>query len=147
MLTAVIAATVASACPTADPRAALLAIHEDARKAHLTGNAELLAKGADAQVTMADGGVVRSETPGGIQAFFTGYFQRIRYSEWSDQASPIVAISPDGQTGWMAVGIAARYTTADAPDAVKSFKSSWIATYRKVGCDWKMTGIASNVVQ
>jgi len=29
----------------------------------------------------------------------------------------------------------------------KSFKSSWIATYQRERCDWRMTAIASDVVE
>ena len=82
-----------------------------------------------------------------FEQFFTGYFKRVRYREWSDASPPIVAISPDGKLGWMAVAIVAKYTRADKPEeGEKSFKSSWIATYERANCTWRMTGIASSVV-
>ena len=50
--------------------------------------------------------------------------------------------------GWMAVELEAIYTSAGAPAPVeKRFKSSWIATYGREGCTWKMTGIASSIVE
>jgi hypothetical protein len=49
--------------------------------------------------------------------------------------------------GWMAVKVRARYIERAKPEAgEKAFKSSWIATYQRVGCEWKMTGNASAVV-
>lgn len=137
--------TAAAACPAVDPRVELLAIHESARTAHLTGDAGLIAASADANVIMADGGSVRKQTAEQVRSFFSGYFQRVRYSQWSDQRPPEIAISPDGQIGWMAVAINARLSPTGQPQAIRSFRSSWIATYRKVGCAWKMTGIASNI--
>jgi len=58
-----------------------------------------------------------------------------------------VTISPDGQMAWMAVAVEARYTQIDKPAAgEKTFRGSWIATYQRDRCAWRMTGIASNVV-
>jgi hypothetical protein len=49
---------------------------------------------------------------------------------------------------WMAVEIEAHFTRADQPaDGERSFKSSWIATYQRDKCAWRMTGIASDVVE
>ena len=60
----------------------------------------------------------------------------------------MVTISPDGQMAWMAVEVAAKYTRADKPaEGERSFKSSWIATYARDNCAWRMTGIASEVVE
>lgn len=60
---------------------------------------------------------------------------------------PVVAISPDGQMAWMAVEVEAQYTqTAKPAEGEKTFKSSWIATYQRDKCAWRMTGMASNVV-
>ena len=137
----------AAACPAADLRSELIEVHEAARTAHLKGDASLMAAHSDDRITMADRGTVRVQTRQEVTSFFEGYFKRVRYGEWSDQAPPTVVVSPDGQLGSMAVAISARYTTADAPSVEKAFKSSWIATYRRVGCAWKMTGNASNIVQ
>jgi hypothetical protein len=76
-----------------------------------------------------------------------GYFARVRYLEWSDIAPPLIRISPDGQMGWMAANVRARYIERAKPEAgEKAFKSSWIATYQRQGCEWKMTGNSSAVV-
>jgi hypothetical protein len=48
---------------------------------------------------------------------------------------------------WSNVCFRARYIERAKPEAgEKAFKSSWIATYQRVGCEWKMTGNASAVV-
>jgi len=138
---------VSTACPAADLRAELLAVHEATRQAHLSGDAAPIAAAADHQLLLADGGAVRTQTRAQVAQHFTGYFSRVRYREWRDASPPVVTISPDGQLAWMAVELEARYTRIDKPDeGEKTFKSSWIATYRREACAWRMTGMASNVV-
>ena len=140
--------TAASTCPAADARADLIALHETARQAHLRGDASLIAGTIGDQLLMADNGVIRTQSNADVAQFFSSYFKRVRYNAWQDVDPPVVVISPDGQLAWMAVGVAARYTRADKPeDGEKSFKSSWIATYARDDCRWRMTGIASDVVE
>jgi len=79
---------------------------------------------------------------------FAAYFGRVRYTVWEDLEPVHVALSEDGQSGWMAVAIEARLTAdgADGQVQERAFESSWIATYAKVDGRWLMTGIASSVV-
>ena len=134
-------------CPAADLRAEALAAHETTRQAHLRGDAALLASRVADTLVLADNGAVRVQSNAEVAQFFTGYFKRTRYAQWRDTKPPVVAISPDGQMAWMAVELVARYTRADKPnDGEKTFKSSWIATYKRDKCAWQLTGIASNVV-
>lgn len=138
---------VQASCPATDARAELLALHEAARQAHLRGDAAPLAAAIGDKLLLAENGGIRVQTKAEVAQFFAGYFSRIRYSEWRDVSPPVVQVSPDGRMGWMAVELEARYTRADKPDeGEKSFKSSWIATYERANCEWRMTGIASDVV-
>ena len=134
-------------CPATDARAELLSIHEAARQAHLRGDATPLAAAIGDKLLLAENGGIRVQTKAQVAQFFAGYFSRVRYSEWRDVSPPVVHVSPDGRMGWMAVELEARYTRADKPEeGEKSFKSSWIATYERDNCEWRMTGIASDVV-
>src|SRR4051794_32414036 len=117
-------------CPATDPRAEVLAVHETTRRAHLSGDAALLATTAADRLVVADGGAVRLQTHDELAEFYAGYFKRVRYRQWRDASPPIVTISPDGQMAWMAVAVEARYTQIDKPaEGEKTFRSSWIATY------------------
>jgi hypothetical protein len=135
-------------CPTREEAAAQLrAAHEVSRRAHLEGNAELMAPGMADQMVVASNGDLTVNPREKTISFFKGYFARVKYLEWSDSEPPIVHVSPDGRMGWMAVKVRARYLDRTKPEAgEKAFKSSWIATYQRAGCDWKMTGNASAVV-
>ena len=138
---------VQAACPATDARAELLSLHEAARQAHLRGDAAPLAAAIGDKLLLAENGGIRVQTKAEVAQFFAGYFNRVRYSEWRDVSPPVVQVSPDGRMGWMAVELEARYSRADKPEeGEKSFKSSWIATYERDNCQWRMTGIASDVV-
>jgi hypothetical protein len=135
-------------CSTGEEAAAeLRAAHEAARRAHLEGNADLMAPGMADQIVLVSNGNLSVNPKEKMISFFKGYFARVKYLEWSDAAPPMINISPDSQMGWMAVKVRARYLERAKPEASeKAFKSSWIATYQRVGCEWKMTGNSSAVV-
>jgi hypothetical protein len=135
-------------CPATDAKAELLSVHEAARQAHLRGDAAPIAAATGEQLLLAENGRVRTQTNAEVAQFFIDYFKRVRYREWRDVTPPVVTVSPDQQMAWMAVELEAKYTRADKPaEGEKSFRSSWIATYKRDRCAWRMTGIASDVVE
>ena len=138
----------APGCSTGEQAAAeLRATHEAARRAHLAGDAELMAPGTADRIVVVSNGEVSVRSRDELIGFFKGYFARVKYLEWSDSAPPVINVSEDGRTGWMAVKVRARYVEPGKPEiAEKAFKSSWIATFERIGCEWKMTGNASAVV-
>lgn len=135
-------------CSTGSEAAAgIQAAHEAARRAHLEGNAELMAPGMADEMALVSNGNISVNPKEKMIDFFKGYFARVKYLEWSDAAPPVIHVSPDGQMGWIGVKVRARYVDRAKPEAgEKAFKSSWIATYERVGCEWKMTGNSSAVV-
>ena len=135
-------------CSTGEKAAAeLRASHEADRRAHLEGNAELMAPGMADEVVLVSNGNVSVNAKEKMISFFKGYFARVKYLEWSDAAPPVIKVSPDGQMGWMAVKVRERYLERSKPEAgEKAFKSSWISTYQRLGCEWKLTGNSSAVV-
>jgi hypothetical protein len=138
----------AARCSTGDEAAAeLRAAHETDRRAHLEGDAELMAPGMGDEVVLVSNGDLRVVPRDRMIGFFKTYFARVKYLEWSDSAPPLIRLSPDGRMGWMSVKVRARYVERAKPEAgEKAFRSSWIATYERVGCGWKMTGNASAVI-
>ena len=142
------AAAAATQCTTGEAaKAEILANHEVSRRAHLEGNAALMEPRMADEALIVSNGDISANSREKTLAFFKGYFSRVKYLEWSDAEPPRVHVSPDGQMAWMAVKVRARYLDRTKPEAgEKKFKSSWIATYQRVGCAWKMTGNASAVV-
>jgi hypothetical protein len=137
-----------SSCPATDAEAELLSLHEKTRQAHLQGEAGLIAGTIGDKLLLVEKGTIRTQSNQEVAQFFTGYLKRVRYSQWRDVSPPVVTISPDGQMAWMAVAVEAKYRRADkAREGEKSFRSSWIATYSRENCAWRMTGIASDIVE
>lgn len=134
-------------CSTgAEAAAELRATHEAARRAHLEGDAELMRPAMADQLVLVSNGDLSVNSKEKMISFFKSYFSRVEYVEWSDAAPPTIEVSPDARTGWMAVKVRARYVDRAKPEAgEKAFKSSWIATYQRIGCEWKMTGNSSAV--
>ena len=138
----------AQACDATNAKAELLSLHETTRQAHLQGDAAKLAGTIGDRLLMAEKGTIRTQSKVEVAQFFAGYLERVRYSQWRDVSPPVMTISPDGNMAWMAVEVEARYTRADKPaDGEKSFRSSWIATYERHDCAWRMTGIASDIAE
>jgi hypothetical protein len=140
---------VAAQAPSVDEKA-LLAIHESARQAHLTGDADLLVASTAESFIDASRGVFTRSTRADSRRRFREYFKVAKYSVWADTQPPKVEVSGDGTLAWMAVSIHAELTVAQRDGSgrtPRSFESSWIATYRKFDGQWKMVGISSNVVE
>ena len=127
---------------------ALLTVHELERRAHLEGDARLLASTFADHIWEASRGQLTRLSRADVEERFRAYFATVRYSVWDDLLAPHVWVAPEGRSGWMAVHIEARLTGTggDAPSN-REFESAWIATYEKVDGRWLMTGIASSVVE
>jgi len=145
LTTAAAFAQAASPRPTSSA-AELLQQHENARRAHLNGDAALLASGAAGTVLDLHDGEISRLTRDQLRQRFQQYFAAVKYQEWSDVEPPVVRVSSDGRMGWMAVKIKARLTRkVDKGEERVAFVSSWIATYEKQRDGWKMVAVSSAV--
>ena len=129
-------------------RELLLELHEQDRRAHLAGDADLLTAGMADFVWEASRGCLNRLSLAELNERFRSYFSSVRYSVWEDLQPPHVSVSADGRHAWMAVEIEARMTalTADGKEDQHAFESSWISVYEKSDDRWLMVGIASSVV-
>lgn len=130
---------------------ALLALHAQDRRAHLDGDADLLASGMADHIWEASRGQLTRLTRKDVRDRFARYFETVRYSIWDDLVDPHVSVAGDGLSAWMAVHIEATVLSVGEPGAdvapqTRRFESSWIATYEKEQGRWLMAGISSSVV-
>jgi hypothetical protein len=135
--------------PRSADQQALLDLHDQDRRAHLAGDAELLTAGMAEHVWEAGRGGINRLSRAEMRERFAAYFGSVRYLVWDDLAPPHVYVSADATAGWMAVAIEARLSALDesGQPVERAFESSWIATYEKLDGRWLMTGIASSVVE
>jgi hypothetical protein len=136
------------AAQTSKDEAEIIAGHERARKAHLTGDADLLASGIAEKFIEAGRGRVTEKTREQVRRMFSEYFKVAKYSVWRDTFPPRVTISGDGKMAWMIVGVHGELTLKDEKTGESrpaSFESSWIAALEKIDGAWKTVGISSSV--
>jgi Domain of unknown function (DUF4440) len=147
--TFVLSLLLASAAPQASTdEAAIIARHEQARKAHLTGDADMLVSGIAEKFIEAGRGKVTEKTREQVRRMFAEYFRVAKYSVWRDTFPPKVTISGDGKMAWMIVGVHGELTVRDektGKSEPRSFESSWIAALQKIDGTWKMVAISSSV--
>lgn len=126
---------------------ALLDLHSKAREAHLKGDADMLAQTvADEHVDVGRGKFNRV-TREQLRERFTKVFATRKYSKWDSVVPPVVHIARDGNTGWMAVQLAATLTVREdgkKPETI-NFDMAWLANYEKQNGQWRMVAISYNV--
>lgn len=127
-----------------DDVAALIELHEVQRRAHLIGDADLLATVFADEIRESSRGETSTLTRESMRDRFRSYFAAMRYLEWADVEPPFVRVV--GSLAWMLVRVRARRVDlAGAP--IPGFEASWIAIYEQTDGRWAMTGIASSVVE
>ena len=143
LLVAFLAVSLTSPALAADPDTdALLALHRQAREAHLTGNADLLASGTADQLLVISRAKIHRQSREDVRKFFQRYLAETMYSMWDDVVPPEIRLSPDRKMAWMAIHIRAHAKQAGED---LDFESAWIATYEKHAGGWRMTTISSSI--
>lgn len=128
-----------------DDRAALLALHEAQRRAHLAEDAAgLVALFADDFVELREGVLVRP-TRAASEARLRRYFEAVEFLAWDDLAPPEIRLSDDGTLATMAVQKLVRLRTvgADGSPSVERTIFAWLATCVREEGGWRLAGVVS----
>jgi ketosteroid isomerase-like protein len=144
----IVAASFTEICFSQSPdQQKILALHEQARRAHLQGDAKLLADTVADSLVNVQAGEVETLTRDQLRQQFEERFRKVKYSLWEDVAAPSIHISPDGKMTWAVIQIHAKYRDRNgaALGDEHEFRSSWIATFEKQGDFWRMAAISSGV--
>lgn len=129
-----------------DPRATLLALHEDVMQAHRESNPNLLLRSEAQDYVSANRGQVTQPTLESRQARFQQYLGTTRFTEYIDLVPPVVRVSSDGTLGWVIVQVRAAgvQTTQDGRSQPLAFESAWVELYERRGGSWYRVGNVSN---
>jgi hypothetical protein len=124
----------------------LLRCHRVIMDGHLFGQtAGMKAQQADSLTILSDGDIFK--VPGNQPASMIDKIMASRdYTVYDDLVRPQVQVSDDGTLAWLTARIHAkgfRFDETGNPTIPLEFTCSWIELYKKVGEDWKMTGIVS----
>ena len=132
--------------PPLDPRAELLALHEEVMRAHRESNADLLLRSEAPDHVSASRGQITQPTLDVRQARFREYLGKTRFTEYIDLVPPVVRVSNDGSLGWVIVQVrgAGVQTSQDGGSKPLVFESAWIELYERRGGSWYRIGNVSN---
>jgi hypothetical protein len=148
---AVLALAVLSCAPGTDRRssddeARLLLLHEEAMRAHLESNVDLLLQGEEDDYIVSSRGEVSHPDREARRQFLGPYLKSTSFSVYRDLIPPVVKVSKDGSLGWVIVQVEAKgeQTEPDGAVAPLEFVSSWISLYEKRNGRWVGIGNVSN---
>jgi hypothetical protein len=143
---------VSLSCTTAGPAGRegdareLLKLHENALRAHLESDVELLFEDEADDYVVAGRGEISTPATAERREFLGPYLKRTRFSIYRDQVPPIVKVSADGSLGWVIAQVEARgdQTAEDGTVQPLEFVSAWIELYEKRDGRWLRVGNVSN---
>lgn len=145
LLTSLSCATTGSTHREADARE-LLKLHEEALRAHLDSDIDLLLAAEADESVIASRGEVSTRATEERKEFLGPYLQQTRFSIYRDLIPPIVKVSADGSLGWVIAQVEAQgeQTAADGTVERLEFVSAWIELYEKRDGRWLRVGNVSN---
>jgi Domain of unknown function (DUF4440) len=128
-----------------DPEAAIRAVHDADRIAHLRGDPGALAVNCGPRMLSVSNGAISIQTPEEVRARFEAYFRGITHTTWEDVESPIIRVSDSGDLAYAIYRVHSHYTPNTTPSDREEtdFISAWIATYELIDGTWKLTSVAS----
>ena len=116
-----------------DDVAALRAVLQAEREAHLTRDTARFVAGFADSMASVNRGVVRRQAREDYRARFQSYFDAVTFEAWDDRAAPRIEISEDGTLAYAIVEKTVR--TRDA-DTTATTEFAWVSIYRKVDGRW-----------
>ena len=135
-----------NSAPPLDARAELLALHEEAMRAHRESNVDLLLRSEAPDFISANRGQITQPTLDARRARLQQYLGTTRFTEYIDLVPPVARASKDGSLGWVIVQVrgAGVQTTQDGGSQPLAFESAWIELYEHRGGSWYRVGNVSN---
>lgn len=123
----------------------LMELHRQDRAAHFQRDAKLLVGSFADDFISIGNGKIQTPTRQASLDRFTNYFQNSTFLEWDDIVPPVIKVSNDSTMGYAIVSKRVRLKTRDAAGGeVESTEVfAWLATYRKINEQWKLTALAS----
>lgn len=136
-----------STAPPLDARTELLALHEEAMRAHRESDADLLLASDAPDFISANRGELTEPTLDERRERFRQYLGATRFTEYVDVVPPVVRVSKDGTLGWVIVQVRAKgvQTSQEGGSRPLAFESAWIELYERRGDRWCRVGNVSNI--
>jgi ketosteroid isomerase-like protein len=132
----------------AQDRAALEAILEAQRSAHLELDADRLVERIADELVSVDNGVITVQSRDQVREMFASYFEGATYFAWEDLEPPLTKISADGSLAWVVrrVGVDREEPDGAGGRRRRKFVSAYTSTFEKSDGQWWMTTVTSTFV-
>jgi hypothetical protein len=121
----------------------LLRLRQQARVAHVLGDARLLTEGFSSNYRELNHGSWSRPTREEAERRFSRYFASVRFLEWEDVRPPIVSVSPDSQWAEILVNKRVRTIPAGAGGTESAERYVWLERWTRVDTTWQLATIAS----
>ena len=123
----------------------LLELHHQGRAAHFNRDAKLLvSEFADDFTSVNDGKISRPKKESSITRL-QSYFDNSTFLEWDDITPPVIKVADDATMGYVIVHkkvrLMAKTEAGGTEEETEVF--AWVAIYRKLNGQWKLTAIVS----
>jgi hypothetical protein len=130
-----------------DDKARLLALHEQAIRAHLEGDVDTLLAPETDEYVLVSRGELLFPTLAERAAQFGPYLAETEFTTYGDIVPPVVTVSDDGTLGWLVCRVRVEGTRTSASGETQPVDSTWawIELYRKIDGRWRRVGNASTL--
>jgi len=138
----ILALLLAVACPAC---AAIEAILEEQRQAHVQTDADLLVSHVADELLSIDAGRITVQSREEVRQMFERYFDGARYFAWTDMEPPVIRVSPDER---MALVVRRVRVDREEPNGEggrrrRELVSAFTSTFEKIDGAWWMTTVTS----
>lgn len=123
----------------------LLELHKQGRVAHFNRDAKLLVSTFADDFTDIRNGKINKPSRETSLARFQNYLNNSTFIEWDDIAPPVIRVSDDATLAYVLVHKKVRLLakTENGTEIEETEIFAWIATYRKIKGEWRLTAIVS----
>ena len=122
---------------------AIMALHNEQRKAHMEKDVSLLIKNGPADFIEVNRGLIKSPSrQESIQRFQT-YFDAVDFVKWDDVSPPVISFSDDGTMATTVVDKLVITKQKSEGGRLDTTHFAWLAVYKKNNGQWEMHRMAS----
>jgi len=134
--------------PDSAAAAAIDALHQQHRRAHLTGDADLFVASFADTLIVIDAGEVTRLSRRAARERFQAYFEAVDILSWSDIVRPEIHVSRDGTLAGAIVRKRVRLVPAGSMQGAQEEESTfaWLETWERHDGGWRLTIIASTAL-
>ncbi|MFT3910976.1 MAG: nuclear transport factor 2 family protein [Ferruginibacter sp.] len=122
---------------------AILAIHEDQRKAHIGKDISLLLRDSSTDYIEVNRGLIKKPTYAENYKRFKSYFDEVDFVKWDDASPPVISFSDDATMATSVVDklVITRHRAGN--NQLDTTHYAWLAVFKKINGKWQLHRMGS----